>query len=440
MTHPMMETKDLTKDEKGAVGILSIGTFLEYFDLMLYVHMAVLLNEIFFPKTDPKTAAILGAFTFCSTYVFRPFGALLFGWIGDKIGRKPSIVIATILMGVCCVVMALTPTYDRIGITATYIMITCRIVQGMSSMGEVVGALLYLTEFVRKPARYFAVSLVPVFCDLGSSAAIFCAMVCTTYLGNWRFAFIIGAFISAISIIARANLRETPIFITASLQRAQEKQTGTLSRVHKNNDTHTASFFKSSVCLFLMECTWPLCFYFVYVFCGDILKSSFAYSASDVIHHNLIVTLYMLLFCMFKSFLCRFFHPLIIFEYRLILSSILYIATPFWLEHLSNATELMVLQVLVVILSADIKFASSSVYPHFPVLQRFKSAAFLYALSRALTYIATSFGMVYLVDTLGHWGIFLSMAVVTIGTTYGFLHFRKLEKATGDLDNYAFIR
>ncbi|MCX7353118.1 MAG: MFS transporter, partial [Proteobacteria bacterium] len=72
----------LTKGQKESIGLLQIGTFLEYFDLMLYVHMAVFLNELFFPKTDPHTAALLSAFAFCSTFVLRPFGALIFGYLG----------------------------------------------------------------------------------------------------------------------------------------------------------------------------------------------------------------------------------------------------------------------------------------------------------------------------------------------------------------------
>src|SRR5689334_17285052 len=94
----------LRKDQKEAIGLLSIGTFLEYFDLMLYVHMAVLLNELFFPKTDLRTAATVQAFAFCSTYLLRPFGALLFGWIGDNIGRKSTVIITTTLMSISCVV------------------------------------------------------------------------------------------------------------------------------------------------------------------------------------------------------------------------------------------------------------------------------------------------------------------------------------------------
>ena len=89
-------------------------------DLMLYVHMAVLLNELFFPKTDPFTASLLAAFAFCSTYVLRPIGALIFGYIGDNIGRKATVIITTMMMSLSCILMASLPTYSQIGITAAW--------------------------------------------------------------------------------------------------------------------------------------------------------------------------------------------------------------------------------------------------------------------------------------------------------------------------------
>lgn len=92
---------------------MSIGTFLEYFDLMLYIHMAVLLNELFFPKTDPFTASLLSAFAFCSSYILRPFGALIFGFIGDFIGRKSVIVITTIIMAITCTTVRQLPSYQH---------------------------------------------------------------------------------------------------------------------------------------------------------------------------------------------------------------------------------------------------------------------------------------------------------------------------------------
>ncbi len=96
------EQRSLTKEQKRAVSLLSVGTFLEYFDLMLYVHMSVLLNELFFPETDPYTASLISAAVFCSTFVFRPIGALIFGYIGDKHGRKATVVITTMMMAMSC--------------------------------------------------------------------------------------------------------------------------------------------------------------------------------------------------------------------------------------------------------------------------------------------------------------------------------------------------
>ena len=112
--------KSLDRKQKEAIGLLQIGTFLEYFDLMLYVHMAVLLNELFFPNTDPHTASLLAAFAFCSTYVLRPFGALIFGYIGDNIGRKSTVIFTTMMMSLSCILMANLPTYAQIGITASW--------------------------------------------------------------------------------------------------------------------------------------------------------------------------------------------------------------------------------------------------------------------------------------------------------------------------------
>ena len=116
----------LSREQKEAVCLLQIGTFLEYFDLMLYVHMAVVLNDLFFPITDPHTAAIVSAFVFCSTYVLRPIGALIFGHIGDTYGRKATVILTTAMMSMSCIVMANVSTYAQIGISAAWIVTICR--------------------------------------------------------------------------------------------------------------------------------------------------------------------------------------------------------------------------------------------------------------------------------------------------------------------------
>jgi MFS family permease len=139
---------------------------------MLYIHMAVLLNELFFPKTDPFTASLLSAFAFCSSYVLRPFGALVFGFIGDFIGRKSVIVITTIIMAITCTTIAVLPTYAQIGITASWIITICRMVQGMAASAESRGAEIYITESVKPPLQYPLVAIITVFSAVGTSFAL----------------------------------------------------------------------------------------------------------------------------------------------------------------------------------------------------------------------------------------------------------------------------
>ncbi|XVN43072.1 MAG: MFS transporter [Candidatus Rickettsia vulgarisii] len=102
--------------------------------------MATLLNELFFEPTDPFTSSLRTAFAFCSSYILRPVGALIFGWLGDNIGRKHTVIITTFMMAMSCLMMAVLPTYAQIGIAATWLVTICRIMQGLSSQGEFVGA------------------------------------------------------------------------------------------------------------------------------------------------------------------------------------------------------------------------------------------------------------------------------------------------------------
>lgn len=139
---------------------------------MLYVHMAVLLNELFFPKTDPFTASLLSAFAFCSSYLLRPVGSVVFGFIGDKIGRKASLIISTLLMSCSCLIIGILPTYAQIGITASWIITLCRMIQGMAASAESTGAEIYITESIKGKKIYPLVALITIFSAIGTSAAL----------------------------------------------------------------------------------------------------------------------------------------------------------------------------------------------------------------------------------------------------------------------------
>jgi MFS family permease len=412
----------LDKEQKQAVSLLSIGTFLEFFDLMLYVHLAVLLNELFFPKTDPHTASLLAAFAFCTTYIFRPIGAFIFGFIGDYVGRKVTVVLTIMFMSLSCVFMANLPTYAQIGITASWIVTICRVVQSMSAMGELTGAQLYLSELIKPPARYPAVALLAFASAIGGGTSLAVASL-VIHLGlNWRIIFGIGAVIALIGTAARIFLRETPDFRNAKQQVKDKTTTQPMALAPEQINS------KTLWALFSMDCMWPLCFYLSYIHCGSILKESFYFSPEQVIHQNFIVSIvqigaYLLFTCLsYRTY------PLKILKIKFFISLIIIIGYPYYLNNLNNDLQVLLLQSGIIFFAADASPATSVFYKYFPVLKRFTYINFTYALSRAVIYVIASFGLVYLTKYLGSWGIFVITIPVFTGYIFGLRHFEKLEK------------
>ena len=424
----------LNREQKEAVGLLQIGTFLEYFDLMLYVHMAVLLNELFFPKTDPHTAALVTAFAFCSTYVLRPFGALIFGWLGDNIGRKHTVIITTLLMSLSCTLMANLPTYEQIGITASWLVTGCRIIQGMSSMGEVIGAQIYVSEFVRPPAQYIAVSLISLATVTGGIAALGIASLVTVSGLNWRIAFWMGACIAVVGSMARIRLRETPEFIKMKLQlqkkieenRDRKKQNLKISQI-KNSLNSIPAEKQTYVAYFLAYCGWPLSFYLVYMYFNPILKDRYGCSAADIIHQNLCLSILALICCGLWIFLSQKVHPLRILRERAKVLLVFTLFLPFFIAAASSQFQIFLIQAFLLVFSMAGIPADSVFVIHFPVFKRFTTASFVYALSRAVMYIMTALGLVYLTDWFGYYGLWMIIIPVVVGHLWGVRHFEVLE-------------
>ena len=428
----------LNREQKQAIGLLQVGTFLEYFDLMLYIHMAVLLNELFFPQYDPFTTSIVTAATFCSTFVFRPIGALIFGRIGDRIGRKPTIIITTGIMAISCLVMANLPTYAQIGITAAWIMIFCRIAQGISSMGEIVGAQIYLTETVGPPARYPVTALLGISADLGRFFALGIAFLITSFGMNWRYAFWGGALIAAVGAFARVRLRETPEFLEMERQWMREEThksnlegdalTGTNEGAVLNATWKEPVRGKTLMSYFLISCGMPLCMYIVYFYFNPILKENFGYSSEDIIRHNFFLTLISLVCGIFITCLCYRIHPLKINQARGILGLFLMICLPFLINNLTSANQLFLIQASILVMILN-DFPSVPVFfRSFPLYSRFTFASLLWALSRALMYVITSFGLVFLGSYFGHFGLWIITLPTACAFLYGINHFKKLER------------
>ncbi len=423
----------LTKKQKEAVGLLSIGTFLEYFDLMLYVHMAVLLNGLFFPKTDPDTAAFLSAAAFCSTYALRPLGAFIFGWLGDNIGRKSTVIITTLLMSLSCIIMANLPTYDQIGIRAVWIMTACRMLQGISSIGERIGAGIYVTEITKPPIQYAAVTLIGCLAALGGTFALAVASLVTSQGFNWRIAFWIGAGIALVGFLARTTLRETPEFADAKRQIKNILEKSGLSNSLKTNSVVQEKVnILTVIANFLTLCGGPVCLYFSYIHCGNILKNSFNYSAEQVIHHNFIVSIIGLTCYFILVYLSYIIYPLILLKAKLVIFSIAILMCPYLLDNITDPSVLLLMQLLALVFGPAQTPAMPIFLKHFPVFKRFTYVSVTYAISHAAMYIITSFGLVYFTKILGNYGLLVVMVPLIIGYTFGLYHFEKLEKEAGN--------
>ena len=434
--------QSLNREQKEAIGLLQIGTFLEYFDLMLYIHMAVLLNDLFFPKADLHTASLLAAIAFCSTYVLRPFGALLFGYIGDNIGRKTTVILTTTMMAISCMIMANLPTYAEIGISAAWIVTICRMIQGLSSLGEIMGAEIYVTEITKPPYQYPAVSFISVASTVGSVSAVGVAALTTHFGFNWRVAFWIGACIAIVGSVARTRLRETPEFLQSKKIRKEYLRQNTHKGKKVFKEKAQPSWKEKTPVLtsfyyLLVYCGWPLTFYLGYMYFNPILKAQYGYSSEDIIVHNFYLALLVVFVQTTWSLLSYYIYPLKTLKVRGYMALVLMAFLPFLLTISTSSVHIFLLQSLILILNLGGVPADAIFIKRFPVYKRFTSTTFLYALTRALMYVVTSFGVVYLTEWFGYAGILFITIPCCVGFLAGVYYFEKIDKEK--LDKTLFI-
>ncbi|WP_375319246.1 MFS transporter [Candidatus Tisiphia endosymbiont of Oplodontha viridula] len=424
------EQRSLTTEQKEAVGLLSIGTFLEYFDLMLYIHMAAFLNELFFPQTDSHTATLLSAFTFCSTIVFRPIGAVIFGWIGDKVGRKTTLVVTTFMMSFSCFMVFILPTYAQIGIAASVLITICRIVQGMSSLGEAIGAQLYLMEITEPPIQYSVVGFIIIFVNLGAVFALGVAMLVTSYGFNWRYAFLFGAVIALVGVAARTRLRETPEFADARTRLLSTvKKFGLEKKDITNHKMLNEKInIKTLLAYLSIESTGPIIFYFIYMHCGIILRNTFNYDTEQIIGHNLFVIIADVLFSILYTYLIYRIYPMEILKMKLVICAISIMFLPYVLTNISSPFYLLLLQFFILIFKTEAFPAESIFYKQFPVFKRFRCVSISCAVIKAIMYVVTSFGLVYLIEYFANWGIVILFIPFLVLYGFGLRHFETLKR------------
>jgi hypothetical protein len=238
-----------------------------------------------------------------------------------------------------------------------------------------------------------------------------------------------------IGAVARTALRETVEFADAKrrLKTLYEK-----TNIEDQEALKTNTIFnekankKTTFLLFLMNCVWPVCFYFAYIHCAGILKNSFNYNAEAIIHHNLMISIVQLLGLLFIAFLSYKIYPLKILKIKLIIFSIFILFCPYFLSIVTAPFYLFLLQSCIVLFALDTVPAVSIFFKHFPVFKRFTYSSVIYALSRALMYVVTSFGLVYLTGSFGTYGLLIVIIPLNIGCFFGLRHFEYLEKTVGN--------
>src|SRR5689334_18950338 len=209
----------MTQDERFVVAASSTGTVFEWYDFYLYATLAPFFAALFFPSGN-DTAALLSAFaTYAAGFLVRPFGAIIFGRIGDLVGRKYTFLITIMVMGGATFAVGLLPTFAQIGWAAPVLLVSLRLLQGLALGGEYGGAATYVAEHARHDGRGYATSFIQTTATLGFFLALIVIALSRANFSaadfsswGWRIPFLISVFLLAFSVYIRLKLNETPIF------------------------------------------------------------------------------------------------------------------------------------------------------------------------------------------------------------------------------------
>ncbi|MCC6990385.1 MAG: MFS transporter, partial [Acidobacteria bacterium] len=178
----------MTKEEKKVIFASSLGTVFEWYDFYLYGSLAAIIAKQFFSGLDPTSAFIFALLAFAAGFIVRPFGALVFGRLGDMIGRKYTFLVTILIMGASTFLVGVLPTYASWGVAAPVILITLRMLQGLALGGEYGGAATYVAEHAPNRKRGLYTSFIQTTATFGLFAALLVVIAFRVGLGEERFA------------------------------------------------------------------------------------------------------------------------------------------------------------------------------------------------------------------------------------------------------------
>ncbi|HWU52419.1 MAG TPA: MFS transporter [Tahibacter sp.] len=209
----------LTQGHKRVIFASSLGTVFEWYDFYLYGSLAAIIAKQFFTALSPTSGFIFALLAFAAGFAVRPFGALVFGRLGDLIGRKYTFLVTIVIMGLSTFLVGILPSYASIGIAAPVILITLRLLQGLALGGEYGGAATYVAEHAPPGKRGLYTSFIQTTATLGLFLSLLVILGTRTWLGTeafdawgWRIPFLLSVVLLGISVWIRLQLNESPLF------------------------------------------------------------------------------------------------------------------------------------------------------------------------------------------------------------------------------------
>ncbi|MFL6709761.1 MAG: MFS transporter [Massilia sp.] len=231
----------ITKEERKVIFASSLGTVFEWYDFYLYGSLAAIIGKQFF-KGDPTTSFIFALLTFAAGFIVRPFGALVFGRLGDMIGRKYTFLITILIMGASTFIVGLLPGYDSIGIAAPIILVSLRVLQGLALGGEYGGAATYVAEHAPHGKRGAFTAWIQTTATAGLFLSLLVILFTRQAMGEeaftawgWRVPFLVSVLLLGISVWIRLSMNESPAFAKMKAEGKTSKAPLTESFLHGRN-------------------------------------------------------------------------------------------------------------------------------------------------------------------------------------------------------------
>ena len=209
----------IDKAHRRVIFASSLGTVFEWYDFYLYGSLAAIISRQFFAGVNETTAFIFALLAFAAGFAVRPFGALIFGRLGDMIGRKHTFLITIVIMGVSTALVGMLPSYASIGVAAPIILVALRLLQGLALGGEYGGAATYVAEHAPPGKRGLYTSWIQTTATLGLFLSLLVILACRSLLGaefdvwGWRIPFLLSILLLGVSVYIRMQLSESPVFL-----------------------------------------------------------------------------------------------------------------------------------------------------------------------------------------------------------------------------------